>query len=62
MKKEYQIDFTFICFLAILFLFIGWVIGVNDCKNFYSNYDVNKDGIINSQDYVLIKKYIMDNK
>lgn len=61
MKKENK-D-TFIYFLMIILSFLlGKISGFNICKNYYNNYDVNKDGIVNSQDYVLIKKYIMDNK
>ena len=44
--------------LLILTFFSGFILG-QLLINKYNKYDVNNDGIVNSQDYVEIRKYIM---
>lgn len=49
----------FLAIIIILLLVIVVYLDKFSEKNTY-NYDVNKDGIVNSKDYVLIKEYIME--
>ena len=47
-------------------IMLMWLVlcGINELdKKINSNkYDVNSDGVVDAQDYVLIKNYIMENK
>ena len=45
-------------FLEECVFFIGIYIGLN----IYNQYDVNRDGKVNAQDYVIIKNYIINNE
>lgn len=45
-------------FLVVCVFFIGIYIGLN----IYNQYDVNRDGKVNAQDYVIIKNYIINNE
>lgn len=51
---ENNIEKIIIFILILICISIGFVIG-----NHYNPMDANKDGIVNSQDYVTIKNYIM---
>lgn len=62
MKKFDFIDKLFLGFViwgiaAITSLIILGFINV--LNNRFSRYDVNQDGIVNTQDYVAVKNYIM---
>lgn len=46
--------------LIIITISISIIAYNTSIKN--NTYDVNKDGVVNSVDYVLIKKYIMNQK
>lgn len=57
MKINFDIDLEKL--LLILVFLLGFLIGTWFEETFSNKYDVNQDGEINSQDYVVIKNYIM---
>lgn len=46
--------------IKIIQYLICFVIGILIGLNIFDNKDVNHDGVVNAQDYTIIKKYIMD--
>lgn len=53
MKLNEAIELTIIIMFAMA---ISFLVGFT----MYSRYDVNRDGKVTSQDYIAIKKYIME--
>lgn len=52
----------FLDFLITILIFLcGIAFGIFLSSISFEKYDVNQDGQVNSQDYVLIKNYIMEN-
>ena len=56
MKKIIELT-KMMCLIVITICFITIAININKKTN---GYDVNHDGKVNAQDYVLIKNYIME--
>lgn len=57
--SKFTIIIMYICIIINIWLVL---FGINDIdKKINSNkYDVNSDGVVDAQDYVLIKNYIME--
>ena len=62
MKNKIENIVLIICGVCAITITIAFIIFGNAYlkKPVYNQYDVNHDGKVNSIDYVLIKKYIMD--
>lgn len=57
MNKEKKLIF----YVSLTFFLIGTLYGFIIKSITINKYDVNNDGIVDSKDYVEIKKYIMNN-
>lgn len=57
MNKEKKLIF----YVSLTFFLIGTLYGFIIKSIAINKYDVNNDGIVDSKDYVEIKKYIMNN-
>ena len=57
MNKEKELIF----YVSLTFFLIGALYGFIIKSITINKYDVNNDGIVDSKDYVEIKKYIMNN-
>lgn len=56
MKKIIEL-IKIICLITLTIFVINISLNINKKEN---NYDVNNDGIVNSKDLFLIKKYLME--